>query len=121
MRQEIKHFYEFDAFVLDLHEGILLRDGRLVPLKPKTFEMLSLFVENNGHVVGKEELLRRLWPNSSVDEANLTVNISQLRKALGQDGKGDQYIQTIPKRGYRFVARLKEVSGEPLDLIVRTD
>jgi DNA-binding winged helix-turn-helix (wHTH) protein/TolB-like protein len=119
MSRQIKHTYEFDSFRLDIAECVLLSDGKPVPLKPKAFEMLSVLVENNGHMLEKEELMRRLWPDSLVEEANLTVNISQLRKVLGQNGKGEQYIQTIPKRGYRFVAAVRQVSSQSPDLIVR--
>lgn len=119
MTPQSRHFYEFDSFRLDLVECVLLCDGTPVPLKPKAFQMLSAFVESNGHMLEKAELMRRLWPHTLVDEANLTVNISQLRKALGQNGKGEQYIQTIPKRGYRFVATVREVKDEAPDLIVR--
>jgi Tol biopolymer transport system component/DNA-binding winged helix-turn-helix (wHTH) protein len=83
---------------------LLMRDGRMTPLPPKVFDTLLVLVENSGRVVSKDELMQSLWPDTFVEESNLTQNISQLRRALG-DGAGDaQYIETIPKRGYRFVA-----------------
>jgi DNA-binding winged helix-turn-helix (wHTH) protein len=115
----MKQLYEFGRFTLDVEERRLLRDGQLVPLKPKVFETLLVLVENGAHVLAKEELMTRLWPDSFVEEANLAVNISQLRKALGDDENGEGFIETVPKRGYRFAAQVTRVLAEPVDLIVR--
>jgi DNA-binding winged helix-turn-helix (wHTH) protein/pimeloyl-ACP methyl ester carboxylesterase/class 3 adenylate cyclase len=98
--------YIFGPFVLDAREGALLRDGRPVQLTPKAFETLVALVERSGHCIGKEELMRRVWPDSFVEENNLSQNISQLRRALQAEG-GDaaaSYIETVPRRGYRFGA-----------------
>ena len=76
-----------------------------MPLKPKVLETLLVLIEISGHVMDKQELMQRLWPDSFVEEANLHVNISQLRKALGDDENGEHFIETVPKRGYRFAAR----------------
>src|SRR6185295_2809435 len=109
--QEGKHFYEFGPFRLDPAERSLLRDGNAVPLTPKAFELLVLLVENRGHLLKKDELIERVWPNTFVEEANLTQNVSALRKALDDKNGGAQYIETVPKVGYRFIA-LMESSGE---------
>jgi DNA-binding winged helix-turn-helix (wHTH) protein/pimeloyl-ACP methyl ester carboxylesterase len=97
--------YAFGPFVLDTREGALLREGRAVPLTPKAFETLVALVERGGHCVGKDELMRRVWPDSFVEENNLSQNISQLRRALHAEGAdAAQYIETVPRRGYRFKA-----------------
>lgn len=96
--------YQFEDFTLAREERVLLRDGTPVPLTPKAFETLLALVENSGHVLTKEELLERIWPDSKVEETTLAQNVSTLRKALGSNGT--QFIQTIPKRGYRFTAQV---------------
>jgi DNA-binding winged helix-turn-helix (wHTH) protein/TolB-like protein/Tfp pilus assembly protein PilF len=96
--------YAFGPFVLDTRERRLLRDGEPVPLTLKAFDLLQVLVENQGHLLHKEELLRRVWPDAAVEENNLTVTISALRKALGEGPADRQYIETVPRRGYRFVA-----------------
>ncbi|MFN0111569.1 MAG: DPP IV N-terminal domain-containing protein [Blastocatellia bacterium] len=114
MSKKIKQLYEFGSFRLDAAERLLMREGRTVPLSPKVFDTLLALVENSGRIVGKEELMQLLWPDTFVEESNLTQNISQLRRALG-DGNGDgQFIETIPKRGYRFAISVAQVSdAEP--------
>src|SRR6476619_259727 len=104
-----QNLYEFDRFRLDPHEGVLLSDGRRVRLEPKDLEILLVLVENHGHTVGKEELLEKVWPGTFVEEGNLARHVSVLRQVLSQGQKGPQYIETIPKRGYRFVAPVCEV------------
>jgi DNA-binding winged helix-turn-helix (wHTH) protein/TolB-like protein/tetratricopeptide (TPR) repeat protein len=95
--------YKFGNFRLDLREERLLNDGKVIPLSPKVFRTLSVLVENNGHMLTKNELMTAVWPETFVEESSLTQNISLLRKAL--DEKDDQrFIETVPKRGYRFVA-----------------
>ncbi len=103
-----KRLYAFGGFRLDPAERRLLRDETPVPLTPKCFDLLVIFVENSGHLIGKEELIERLWPNQIVEEANLSFNISTLRKALGQGSNGEPFIETVPKRGFRFVAHVEE-------------
>jgi DNA-binding winged helix-turn-helix (wHTH) protein/TolB-like protein/tetratricopeptide (TPR) repeat protein len=103
-----KRIYEFDSFVLDEREKVLLRDGERVPLTPKALEMLIVLVSNAGLVLEKEELMEIVWPDTFVEEANLAVNISMLRKALGEMPGGGQYIGTLPRRGYRFAAEVRE-------------
>ena len=101
---EGKHLYEFGPFRLDPAERSLLRDGKAVPLTPKAFELLVLLVENRGHLLKKDELIERVWPNTFVEEANLAQNVSALRKSLYDKNGGAQYIETVPKGGYRFTA-----------------
>ncbi|MEP6602182.1 MAG: winged helix-turn-helix domain-containing protein, partial [Nitrospirota bacterium] len=96
--------YEFGPFRLDLSEHMLLRDGEPVPLTPKIFDVLRVLVQNGGHLVEKEGLLKEVWPDSFVEEGALNRSVSVLRKALGESPAGQKYIETVPKRGYRFVA-----------------
>lgn len=102
-----KRVYEFDSFILDEKEKVLLRDGERVQLTPKALELLIVFVSRAGLVLEKEELMEIVWPDTFVEEANLAVNISMLRKALGEMPGGGQYIGTLPRRGYRFAAEVK--------------
>ncbi|HXQ71218.1 MAG TPA: winged helix-turn-helix domain-containing protein, partial [Pyrinomonadaceae bacterium] len=104
--------YEFGRFRLNVAERVLLRDGEVVPLTPKVFDILLTLVENRGQVVSKEDLMKRVWPDTFVEEGNLTQNISLLRKALGESQGGVQFIETVPRRGYRFVAPINETFNE---------
>ncbi len=115
-------FYEFGPFRIDLANRLLLRDGEAVPLPPKVIEILIVLVENAGRVLEKDELMNRLWPDCYVEEGNLSQLIFQLRKALGESASRQQYIETIPKRGYRFVAgvRLLEEGGAEMRFTHRT-
>lgn len=110
-----EHIYEFGPFHLNAGEHTLLRDGRPVPLTPKVFDILKLLVENDGHLFGKDELLKAVWPDSFVEEGNLTRNISTLRTALGEKPDEHRYIETVPKRGYRFVAPVRRINGGPAE------
>ena len=104
--------YAFGPFVIDTAQHLVLRDGAPIPLTPKTFDTLLVLVENSGRMLSKDELMKALWPDSFVDESNLTQQISMIRKALG-DGPGkDRYIVTIPGRGYRFAGTVTECSNE---------
>ena len=96
-------FYQFGPFRVDVREGLLQRGGVPVPLTPKAFETLVILLQNRGRLVSKDELLKRVWPDTFVEDGNLTFNISALRKALGH-GSHERYIETVPRRGYRFVA-----------------
>jgi len=102
--------YEFDAFRLIPSEHLLLRNGTPIPLPPKSFEVLVLLVERNGHLFEKDEMMRTLWPDSFVEEANLTHHIWIIRRALGEGENGQRYIRTVPRRGYRFVADVQTQS-----------
>jgi len=99
-----RQFYEFGRFSLDSTGRLLLREGKPVPITPKVADTLLLLVENAGNVVDKEELLKKVWPDEFVEEGSLARSISVLRKALGDGVEGQEFIATIPKRGYRFVA-----------------
>ena len=101
---------EFGPFSLDRTERVLRRDGQPVPLRPKDFDMLLVLVENNGRIVEKEELLKQVWPDTFVEEANLSHHIFTIRKALGDGDEEARYIETIPRRGYRFVAPMTGAS-----------
>ena len=103
-----KHIYEFGPFHLIPEEQQLLRENHLVPITPKSFDLLVALVENSGRLIEKEALMQRIWPDSFVEEANLSVKMSELRRALGENPHEIQYIQTVPRRGYRFVAEVKE-------------
>src|SRR6185369_17600096 len=100
------HLYEFGPFVLDARSRILLREGVTVRLTPKAFETLLVLVQHGVQVVDKEQLLKEVWPDTFVEEGSLSRNIHELRKALGDDTAQPSYIETIPKRGYRFLAPL---------------
>src|ERR1044072_7653236 len=107
MNRRALHFYEFGAFRLNVTERLLSRGAEIVPLPPKVFYLLLVLVENTGHVLEKSSLMEQLWPDSFVEESSLTQNISLLRRALADSDSN--YIETIPKRGYRFVAEVIEV------------
>jgi DNA-binding winged helix-turn-helix (wHTH) protein/TolB-like protein/Tfp pilus assembly protein PilF len=112
MGTPVTHLYEFGPFQLDPPERLLLCDGQSVPMPPRAFDLLVFLVERRGHLVEKEELLRTVWRGSFVEEGNLSVTISVLRKALNDDRGHHKYIETVSKRGYRFVAGVRQV-GEP--------
>ena len=108
------HTYTFGPFAVDTREGVLLREGRPVQLTPKAFETLVALVEQSGHCLAKDELMRRVWPDSFVEENNLSQNISQLRRALQSAGGDDaaDLIETVPRRGYRFRAQVSVVEED---------
>src|SRR5215510_12921831 len=108
MNRRSDHHYEFGPFRLDVAERLLLRDGESVPLTPKSFDLLLALVGHHGHLLEKDELMKLVWPDTFVEETNLASNISLIRKALGDGENGQRYIETAPKRGYRFVATVRE-------------
>ncbi len=112
MGMSAKQLYEFGPFRLDAARRLVLRDDRPLQITPKLFETLLALVENSGRVVEKEYLLARLWPDTVVEESNLAVNISALRKALGESAAEHRYIVTVPGRGYQFVADVRWVADE---------
>ncbi|MBX3276634.1 MAG: tetratricopeptide repeat protein [Acidobacteria bacterium] len=112
--------YEFDSFQLDPRARVLLQRGRVVPLAPKVFEMLLVLVRNCGQVLSKDDLLDRVWPESIVEESNLTQSVYALRKALGARPDGESYIETIPRRGYRFAATVREIEQRDAGLGIRS-
>lgn len=101
--------YQFGPFRLDPLERLLIRDGSPIQLTPKLFDTLLLLVENSGHLLSKDELMKKLWPDSFVEEVNLSQNVSRLRKILEQT-PSQTFIATIPGQGYRFVADVQEIS-----------
>jgi DNA-binding winged helix-turn-helix (wHTH) protein/Tol biopolymer transport system component len=112
MFKQPRHLFEFGRFRLDRTERFLFQDGAAIPLTPRLFDTLLVLVENRGHVVEKNDLMQRVWNDVAVEENNLTQNISALRKILGDNLDGPKFIETIPKRGYRFIAPVKEVWEE---------
>jgi DNA-binding winged helix-turn-helix (wHTH) protein/tetratricopeptide (TPR) repeat protein len=110
MNTAAKNFFEFGGFRLDARERLLLHQGETVSLTPKAFDMLVTLVENSGHLVEKSELMRKLWPDSFVEEGSLAQNVSLLRKALGEN-ESQKFIETVPRRGYRFVATVVVKTG----------
>ncbi|PYT03428.1 MAG: hypothetical protein DMF60_18425, partial [Acidobacteria bacterium] len=107
MSEQVKQFYEFGRFRINSAQRLLLRDQEIVPLTPKVFDMLLTLVERSGEVVSKDFLMKKVWPDTFVEEGNLTQNISLVRKALGEGQNGHQYIETVARRGYRFVAPVR--------------
>ena len=119
MSKQINHIYEFGEFRLETAERLLLRQGKPISLTPKAFETLLVLVCSGGHVVEKDELMERVWDGAFVEEANLARNVWALRKALGDDGGGHSYIETVPKLGYRFVAPVTELADEDAGVLIR--
>jgi len=118
--------YRFGPFTIDIKQGVLLRDGEPVKIAPKTFQLLRLLVENNGQVVDKATIMREVWPDSFVEDANLTVHISTLRKTLNGYLPGSATIETFPKVGYKFQADVTVVdpdglSAQPLRVVEEPD
>ena len=106
--------YQFDPFELDARERLLLSTGKPVALTPKAFDLLLVLVSNPGRLMEKKDLMQAVWPDSFVEEGNLTDNIFRLRRALGDGENGTRYIETVPKRGYRFVADvIQDENGVP--------
>lgn len=130
-----RHLYEFGAFRLDPSERIFARHGERIPLAPKAFDTLLILVQHSGRVLTKDELIRELWPDSFVEENNLTQHISALRRVLGQgnshlsknlkggvaDLSEQEYIETVPKLGYRFVCNVREIADGCADSLSADD
>jgi DNA-binding winged helix-turn-helix (wHTH) protein len=106
-----KHTYEFGPFRLDPGERSLLREGQPVSITPKAFDLLVYLVEHHGRLVEKQKLLAAVWPDAVVEEGNLAYNISRLRKVLEDGRNSESLVQTVPTKGYRFVATIT-VSAE---------
>jgi len=117
MEDPDKRVLEFDSFRIDLNNRLLLKNAEVVALAPKTFDLLAVLVENHGAVLDKETLIRKVWPDVFVEESNLTKNVSLLRKSLGDGPDGRAYIETLPRRGYRFRA----CALAPDDIIVEEE
>ncbi len=104
-----KHLYAFGMFKLDPQQKILLHDDERIPLHPKTYATLLALLESNGEVISKDDLLAKVWPDTFVEESNLSKNISLLRKALSNGHDHSDYIETIPTIGYRFVEPVQQL------------
>ena len=107
------HYYEFSGFRLDPIERQLSFQEAPLPLEPKVFDLLIMLIQHPGHLIEKETLMQSIWPNTFVEESNLTRNISTLRRVLESVGAGQHFIETIPKHGYRFVADVQEIKAMP--------
>jgi DNA-binding winged helix-turn-helix (wHTH) protein/TolB-like protein/Tfp pilus assembly protein PilF len=118
MSKDAMHIYEFGQFRLDTADRLLLRDGNPVQLPPKSFEMLTLLIERGGRLVAKDELMKALWPDSFVEEANLNHHVWTLRKSLGDRENGNRYIETVPKHGFRFTASVRTFIPESETLVL---
>jgi DNA-binding winged helix-turn-helix (wHTH) protein/tetratricopeptide (TPR) repeat protein len=121
MSKESKHFYEFGSFRIDSEERQLLRGQDLIPLTPKAFETLLILIRSSERVVLKDDLMKALWPDSFVEEANLSQNIFVLRKALGETAQDARYIVTVPGRGYRFAQKVRLLSDSEELLVVESE
>ncbi|HEX6508478.1 MAG TPA: winged helix-turn-helix domain-containing protein, partial [Chloroflexota bacterium] len=115
------HQYIFGAYRLDEQARLLFRDGERVALPPKVGELLVALVQAAGTVLTREQLLQQLWPHTVVEEGSLTSHVSVLRKALAEGTNGQEFIETLPKRGYRFVAPVKRTGPEMSESGVHRD
>ncbi len=109
---QAKTSYEFGPFRVDTRERQLIRDGKVVPLRPKVFDILLMLVQNSGHILTKDDVMNHVWADTVVEEGNISRSISTLRNALGERPNEHRYIETIPWRGYRFVANVTEIRSE---------
>ena len=116
---ETQQLLKFGAFALRADQSVLELDGQAVPMTPKMFDTLLVLVKNQGRIVEKETLLKEVWPDSYVEEGNIAFNIRQLRKLLGCEAQSPSYIETVPKRGYRFIAPVEVVveKNEPVAVV----
>ena len=105
------HYYEFGPYRLDVGQRVLTRTGEAISLTPKATDILTLLVANAGQPMAKVELLKQVWPDTFVEESNLTQNIFLLRRVLGDERPAPRYIETVVRRGYRFVANVRVVGG----------
>ena len=120
MDRKAKHFLEFGPFRMDLEERLLMRDQETITLSPKAFETLLVLVQHSERVVLKDDLMKTLWPDTFVEESNLSQHIFQLRKALGDKAHDPHYIVTVSGRGYRFAQKVAEREEPDGDLIVHS-
>src|SRR2546421_12898399 len=110
MESREQAFFEFGTYRLEPRERLLLKDGKPVALTALVFDLLLTLVENAGETVDKDTLMRRMWPDTFVEDGNLHHYISSLRKTLGDDHHNQQVIKTIPKRGYQFTGNVQRVT-----------
>ncbi|MEO8128953.1 MAG: winged helix-turn-helix domain-containing protein [Bryobacteraceae bacterium] len=109
MLQKTEYLYEFGPFILDTAQHLLSRDKSPVALTPKTYDMLVFLVENHGRLLSKDDLMKAVWPDSFVEESNLTQQVSMIRRALGESASEHRYIVTVPGKGYRFAAPVTQI------------
>ena len=124
MKEPARLVYEFGPFRLEPSERRLFCQDQIVPLTPKAHDLLTVFVEQSGHLIDKETLLKAVWEESFVEEANLAYTVSALRKALGDTSEPHRYIATVPKRGYRSsptCAPVVSTAPSPRRLVVGSD
>ncbi len=112
MQPGSKDIFEFDDFRFDVKERVLSRNGVAIPIAPKVLNTLKVLIDNAGHLLEKQQLMDAIWPDQFVEESNLTYNIKMLRKALGDDAAQPRFIETVPRSGYRFIAKLIEPKVE---------
>ncbi len=110
------HLYRFGPFILDADERMLLRDGRVVPLPPKALNTLLVLVRRTGHLVEKDVLMNEVWPGAFVEEGNLAQHVFMLRRALGETAEDPIYLETVPRRGYRFLAKVEMTSDAAMPI-----
>ena len=110
-----KRLFVFDRYRLDEQERQLLLGTQVIPLPPKVFDLLAVLVQNAGRLLPKQDLLDRVWSGVAVEEGSLTRGISSLRQVLGSTAAGKDYIQTVSKRGYRFISQVRETTDDELD------
>jgi len=114
-----KDFYAFENFRIDLAERVLLREDSEISLTPKVFDTLLVLIENAGRIMEKEELIQKVWQERFVQENNLTFNIKMLRKALGDSAGDPRFIETIPRRGYRFIGKVEKIPENTAESIAK--
>jgi len=115
--QKTKQLYEFGPFRVDPERQLLLRDDEAIPLAPKAFQVLLVLIRRKKEVVTKDELLKAVWPDTFVEETNLSRNVFLLRKVLGESPQDHQYIVTVPGRGYRFAEEVQFVTEDELKIV----
>ncbi len=111
MSQQTQLLYEFGPYRLNPAQQLLAEGAKKIPLTPKAFQTLLVLVESQGRIVTKDELLRKVWPDAFVEEATLAQNVFTLRKQLCDDREDTLYIETVPKQGYRFVAKVRHAQN----------
>jgi DNA-binding winged helix-turn-helix (wHTH) protein len=112
---ENKHLYTFKGFALNLKEKSLSQNGEPVSIPPKVFAILEVLVKNEGRIVEKDELMKEVWADSFVEESNLTYSIRQLRKILDDDFHAPEFIETVPRRGYRFIGKIENSTDNQIE------
>src|SRR5262245_22971679 len=117
----VTKIYEFEEFRVDGTQRRLMREGQVVPLHSKAFDLLLVLVRNAGNDLTKDELLNAVWPGQILEESNLAVNVSAIRRALGENAAQPRFVVTIPGHGYRFVARVREVGDQLVGVVIERE